>query len=79
MRYINNAKIIKVSRMLEDMIINDDIIIINNDSNSSINDLDNKNLKNKKRNESTNITMITQKLDFDEVCNLYIRVSIHKS
>ena len=72
MRYANNITIIKVSRILEGMTIDDDDIIINNNSNSSTNSLDNKRLENEKRNENTNITIITQELDFDELCNPYI-------
>lgn len=40
------------------MTVNNDNIIINNDSNSSIDGLDNKGLENEKRNKSTNIAMI---------------------
>ena len=59
MRYVSNVKIIRVSKMLESMIIDNDNIIINNNSNSFKNGLNNKNLENKKRNESTNMVMIT--------------------
>ena len=45
--------------MLKNMTIDDDDTIIDNDSNSSINSLDNKTLKNEKKNENTNIAMIT--------------------
>ena len=43
--------------------------IINNDSNLSTDGLDNKSLKHKKGNKSTNIEMITKELDFDKLCN----------
>ena len=55
--------------MLEGITINNNNIIIDNYSNSSINSLNNKSLKNKKRNKSTNIAIITQKPDFDNLCN----------
>ena len=58
MRHASNAKTIKVSRMLEDVIIDDNDIIINNNSNSFIDGLDNKSLENEKLNKSTNIAII---------------------
>ena len=58
--------------MLESMTVDNDDIIIDNDFNSSTDDLDNKSLKNEKRNKNTNMTRITQKSDFDELCNPYI-------
>lgn len=47
--------------------------IINNYFNFFMDSLDNKNLENKKRNKNTNIAMITQKLEFNKLCNSYIR------
>ena len=44
--------------MLEKMTVDDDNTIINNDSNFATNSLDNKNLKNEKKNEITNKAMI---------------------
>lgn len=55
------------------MTANDDNIIINHDFNFSIDDLDNKSLKNKKINKSSNIIIITQELEFDMLCNLCIK------
>lgn len=49
MRYINNIKIVKVLKILEKIIINNDDIIINNNFNSSMNNLKNKNLKIRKK------------------------------
>lgn len=45
--------------MLENMTIDNDNKIIDNDSNFSTDDLDNKSLENEKRNENTNMAMIT--------------------
>ena len=42
---------VKISRMLENMIIDDNNIIINNDSNSFTDGLDNKNLENVNKKE----------------------------
>ena len=47
MKYTSNAKIIRASKMLEGMTINDNNIVTNNDFNSFTDDLDNKNLEKK--------------------------------
>ena len=49
---------VKISRMLEKMTINDDDTIINNDSNFSTDSLNKKSLDNKKRNKSINMVII---------------------
>ena len=54
------------------MTINNNNIIINNDSKFFTDSSDNKNLKNKKKNKSTNIAMIIQESNFDKLCNLCI-------
>ena len=48
--YVSNAKIVKVSRMLETIIVDNDNIIIDNNFNSFIDSLNNKSLENEKRN-----------------------------
>ena len=58
MGHLSNIKIVKVSRMLESMTVNNDDIIIDNDFNFSINGLDNKSLENEKKNESINMSII---------------------
>ena len=58
MGYINNAKIVKASKILENIIVNNNNIIIDNDFNSSIDSLNNKSLKNKKINKNTNMAII---------------------
>lgn len=59
MRYTNNLKIVKVLKIFKDMTINDDNIIIDNNSNSFINSLNRKNLYNEKRNKINNMIIIT--------------------
>ena len=51
------------------MTIHNNYIIINIDFYSSMNGLDNQNLENKKRNESTNMTVIIQEPNLDKLCN----------
>ena len=63
----------RILRILEGMTIDNDDIIIDNDFNSFINGLDNKSLENKKWKKNTNIAIIIQEPDFDELCNLCIR------
>ena len=55
------------------MTINDNNIITNNDFNSFIESLNNKNQVIDKRNKSTNKEMIIQKSDFDELYNFCIK------
>ena len=69
MGHASNARIVRASRMLEGMTVDDNDTIIDNDSNSSTDGLDNKSLENEKRNKSTNMAIITQELDFDELCD----------
>ena len=69
MGHASNARIVRASRMLEGMTVDDDDTIIDNDSNSSTDGSDNESLENEKRNESTNMAMITQEPDFDELCD----------
>ena len=59
MGHARNAKIVKASRMLVSMTINDDNIIINNNFNSFMDGLDNKSLEKEKKNKNTNMVMIT--------------------
>lgn len=59
MRYTNNLKIVKVLKIFKDMTINDDNIIIDNNSNFFINSLNRKNLYNEKRNKINNMIIIT--------------------
>ena len=73
MGYASNAKIVRVLKMLKNIIVDNDNIIIDYDSNFSINDLDNKSLKDEKKNESTNTEIIIKKQNFNELYNLYIR------
>ena len=49
MKHVNNAKIVKVLKILKNMTINDDDTIIDNNSNFFINGLDNKSFKNEKK------------------------------
>lgn len=48
MGYANNIRIVRELRMLKSITINHNNIIINNDFNSSMDDLDNKSLENEK-------------------------------
>lgn len=58
MEYANKAKIVNISKILEGMTIDDDNIIIDNDSNFFTDVIDNKSLENEKRDQSTNMAMI---------------------
>lgn len=49
MRSISDIKIIETLKMLKNMIIKNDDIIIDNDFNFSINSLNNKNIKNENK------------------------------
>ena len=72
MGHISNARIVKASRMLKSITVDDDDTIIDNNSNSSTDGSDNENLENKKGNESTNMAIIIKEQDFDDLCDPYI-------
>ena len=61
------------------MTVNNDNIIIDNDSNSSIDGLDNKSLENEKRNKSTYIAMIILNQILMSYAIFILRASIYQS
>ena len=58
MRYASNAKIVKTSKIVEGITINNNDTIIDKNFNIFTDDLNKKNLEIEKRNESTNMAII---------------------